>query len=157
MHQSEKLRALGELLAGVAHELNNPLSVVVGQSLLLKETATDDRIRKRADMIGNAADRCARIVKTFLAMARQQPSEMVNASVNDMLQSALEMAGYAIRASGVDLTLSLSPDLPPVWCDPDQLSQVFINLLVNAEQATIAEEALVAEATVICFRPTLPI
>jgi len=135
LHQSEKLRALGELLAGVAHELNNPLSVVVGQSLLLKETAEDDRTRKRAEKIGNAADRCARIVKTFLAMARQQPARTVNASVNDMLESALEMAGYAIRASNIDLSLSLSPDLPPVWCDPDQLSQVFINLLVNAEQA----------------------
>ncbi len=135
LHQSEKLKALGELLAGVAHELNNPLSVVVGQSLLLKETADDEATRKRAEKIGNAADRCARIVKTFLAMARQRPAEMVNASVNDMLQGALEMAGYAIRASGIELTLSLSPDLPAIWCDPDQLSQVFINLLVNAEQA----------------------
>lgn len=135
LHQSEKMRALGELLAGVAHELNNPLSVVVGQSLLLKETADDDRTRKRAERIGNAADRCARIVKTFLAMARQQPARTVNASLNSMLESALEMAGYAIRASNIDLNLSLSPDLPPVWCDPDQLSQVFINLLVNAEQA----------------------
>ena len=135
LFQNEKLRALGELLAGVAHELNNPLSVVVGQSLLLKETADDESTRKRAEKIGNAADRCARIVKTFLAMARQQPAEMVNANVNDIVQDALEMAGYAIRASGIDLTLSLSPDLPPVWCDPGQLSQVFINLLVNAQQA----------------------
>ena len=59
LHQSEKLGALGELLAGVAHELNNPLSVVVGQALLLKETAADKRTAERATKIGNAADRCA--------------------------------------------------------------------------------------------------
>ncbi len=135
LHQSEKLSALGELLAGVAHELNNPLSVVVGQSLMLTETAQDEKTRERAGKIGNAADRCARIVKTFLAMARQQPAQTTNVNVNDILESSLEVAGYSMRTSGVDVTLRLAPDIPFVWGDPDQLNQIFTNLLVNAEQA----------------------
>jgi PAS domain S-box-containing protein len=135
LHQSEKLSALGGLLAGVAHELNNPLSVVVGQSLLLKETATDKNTVQRAEKIGKAADRCARIVKTFLDMARQQPARTENFAVNGVLESALDIAGYAIRSSNIAVTLCLTNDLPMVWGDRDQLAQVFTNLLVNAENA----------------------
>ncbi len=135
LHQSEKLSALGELLAGVAHELNNPLSVVVGQSLMLTETAKDEKTKERAEKIGNAADRCARIVKTFLAMARQQPARTTNVNLNEVLEASLEVAGYSMRTSGVDVSLRLSPELPFVWGDPDQLNQIFTNLLINAEQA----------------------
>ncbi|MGI9371983.1 MAG: PAS-domain containing protein [Hyphomicrobiales bacterium] len=135
LHQSEKLSALGELLAGVAHELNNPLSVVVGQSLLLTETAEDEKTRIRAQKIGNAADRCARIVKTFLAMARQQPTQTTNVDVNEVIESSLEVAGYSLRAADVSLSLNLADSLPFVWGDADQLSQVMINLIVNAGQA----------------------
>ncbi len=135
VHQSEKLSALGELLAGVAHELNNPLSIVVGQSLLLKETAQEPRTQERAEKIGKAADRCARIVKTFLAMARQQPAKAENVAVNDVLESSLELAGYALRSSDIRVTLRLGDDLPSVWADRDQLAQVFTNILVNAENS----------------------
>ena len=135
VHQSEKLSALGELLAGVAHELNNPLSVVVGQTLLLKETATDAVVRSRAEKIGSAADRCARIVKTFLAMARLQPARTENIDINDVFEKALEVAGYAIRSSDIDVSLRLGKNLPTVWGVPDQLGQVFSNILINAQQA----------------------
>lgn len=133
LHQSEKLSALGEMLAGVAHELNNPLSVLVGQALLLKETATDDQIAGRADKIGNAADRCARIVKTFLAMARQQPLKRRNTEVNDMIDAALEITAYGVRAAGITVTTRLGQNLPTVWIDPDQVNQVLTNLILNAK------------------------
>jgi PAS domain S-box-containing protein len=135
LHQNEKLSALGGLLAGVAHELNNPLSVVLGLSSLLKETATDAKIVERADKMSKAAERCARIVKTFLAMARQQPTRTSNVAIDDIISEAVEVASYSIRSSDIRLSVHLEPGLPPIWADPDQLGQVLINLLVNAEQA----------------------
>lgn len=135
LYQSEKLSAMGQLLASVAHELNNPLSVVVGQSLLLQETAGEPKVVDRAAKIGNAADRCARIVKTFLAMARQQPTEMASVALNDVVDAALEVTGYALRSHEIDVVVELAGDLPPVWADADQLNQVLTNLIVNAQQA----------------------
>ena len=135
LHQSEKLIALGELLAGVAHELNNPLSVLVGQALMLKETAPDPRVAARAEKIGNAADRCARIVKTFLAMARHEPSEIEPVDLNAVIESALEVTAYPLRTSGVEVTLRQAKDLPTVTANADQMRQVFTNLIVNAQNA----------------------
>ncbi|MEM9096101.1 MAG: PAS-domain containing protein [Pseudomonadota bacterium] len=135
LHQSEKLSALGELLAGVAHELNNPLSVVVGHALMLEEEVADAALERRAKKIGAAAERCSRIVKTFLAMARQRPAKLEDVDVNAVVETALEVAGYGLKSTGAQIDLVLSPDLPPVSADADQLVQVFANLLVNAEHA----------------------
>jgi len=133
LHQSEKLSALGELLAGVAHELNNPLSVVVGHALMLEEEIEDPELLKRTSRISAAAERCARIVKTFLAMARQRPAQMERTSINGVIETALDVAGYGLRSANVRVDSILTDDLPPVMADPDQLAQVFANLIVNAE------------------------
>lgn len=135
LHQREKLSALGEVLAGVAHELNNPLSVVVGQALMLRETAQQPKNIERARKISEAADRCARIVKTFLAMARQQPAESRPVDINAVVESAIEVTGYSLRSSDIDIVVRLTAELPPVLGDASQLGQVVTNLLVNAQQA----------------------
>lgn len=134
-HQNEKLSALGELLAGVAHELNNPLSIVVGYAQMLQGKVKDPVLEKRVDRIAQAADRSAKIVKTFLAMARQRPAKIEACSLNELATIALEVAGYGLRTNGVKISIDLDPDLPPVSGDADQLVQVFTNLIVNAEHA----------------------
>ncbi|WP_299723832.1 ATP-binding protein [uncultured Tateyamaria sp.] len=135
LFQNEKMSALGELLAGVAHELNNPLSVVVGHSLMLKEEITDPELTARIDKIGTAAERCAKIVKTFLAMARQQPSKIENVDVASVIETATDVVGYGSATGGIRIASNILDDLPPIAADADQITQVLINLIINAEQA----------------------
>lgn len=135
LHQSEKLRSMGSLLAGVAHELNNPLAIVLIQAVMLEEDADQGPLRLRAAKIRHAAERCAKIVQTFMAMARRKPLERRRLALADVVRAALEIASYALRTTDIDVVLEIEPDLPPLMGDPDQLHQVVLNLLVNAQQA----------------------
>jgi PAS domain S-box-containing protein len=133
--QSEKVAAMGQLLAGVAHELNNPLSVVLGQTALLRQKAEGTPLEARAAKIARAAERCARIVKNFLALARQRPPAREPVALNRVVEEALELLTYGLHVDDVDVGLDLASDLPTLSADPHQLHQVIINLVTNAHQA----------------------
>ncbi|MBC7956862.1 MAG: PAS domain S-box protein [Cytophagales bacterium] len=135
LRQSEKLTAMGSLLAGVAHELNNPLAIVMGRASLLEEKCDDPAIRLDVQRIREAAERCGRIVRTFLNMARSKPATRESVSLNDLTRAAAEMLSYSYRSHGVEMKLNLIDDLPSVKADGDQIGQIVLNLLVNAQQA----------------------
>jgi len=135
LQRNEKLSALGTLLAGVAHELNNPLTIVVGQSQLLRETEQDERVLKRAEKIANAAERCVKIVSTFLSMAREQPPKRKPVDINRVIHDVVDLLDYNLRLHNIALELELDAHLPNVLADHNQLHQVISNLVINAQQA----------------------
>jgi PAS domain S-box-containing protein len=135
LRHSERMSAMGSLLAGVAHELNNPLSVVIGQTDLLHETAADPATRARAQRIKAAADRCGRVIRTFLAMARRKSADRRPVEVATTIREVLELTAYGLRADGIEVSLAIDPDLPPILAEEGQIDQVLLNLLINAQQA----------------------
>jgi signal transduction histidine kinase len=134
-HQRDKLDALGSLLAGVAHELNNPLSVVVAQATMLEELSTDQGAVVRGQKIRAAAERCGRIVRSFLTTARQRPPAPTPLQLDPLVDAVLESLGPALAAAGIALTREHAASLPPIAADAEQIRQVLTHLLVNAEQA----------------------
>jgi two-component system, NtrC family, sensor kinase len=144
--QQEKLAAIGQLVSGVAHELNNPLASVMAFSELLL-APVDDRIslisseqRQAEDQemlqtINDEAKRAAKIVSNLLTFARQHAPQRTSTNINDVLLATLELRRYALTVQNVDLDIRLDPSLPSTWADPFQLQQVFLNLISNAEHA----------------------
>ena len=133
--QTEKLATMGTLLAGVAHELNNPLSVILGHTAILCQTSRDESLRARAEKIARASERCARIVKNFLAIAREHPPERESVSLRQVVEEAVELLAYQLRSDGVEVVMALADDVPALWADPHQLHQVVVNLVSNAHHA----------------------
>ncbi len=139
LRQSEKLTAMGSLLAGVAHELNNPLAIVLGRANLLEEKcAGSPDLQSDARRIREAAERCGRIVRTFLNMARSKPPERRSIQLNDLARAAADMLAYTYRSHGITLQLDLASDLQHVHADGDQIGQIVLNLMVNAQQVLSA-------------------
>ena len=134
--QQEKLAAIGQLVSGVAHELNNPLaSVMAFSQLVLTQTGTDEERDEALTTIHNEARRAAKIVSNLLTFARQHPPQRTTTLVNEVVATTLDLRRHALRVHGVELEERLDPSLPAIWADAFQLQQVFLNLLSNAEHA----------------------
>jgi PAS domain S-box-containing protein len=136
--QKEKLAAMGEMMSGVAHELNNPLTAILGVSDLIRDRAVDDVTRRQADIVLKQARRAAGIVQNLLAFSR--PSALASQKIRpeEILKKVLEQQTEALRQKNVSVEIKSAPDMPFIEADPRLLQQVFINLIVNAEQAISA-------------------
>lgn len=141
LRQAEKLSALGQMISGIAHELNNPLAVVKGYlDLVLSRHELAPQTRADLERVATESNRAAKLVSNFLAFAREQPAHRERLDLNQLIKRVVELREFEVRGAGAALTLDLAPDLPAATVDSDQVQQILINLVNNALHA-LAEKA----------------
>lgn len=162
--RSEKLAAIGQLVAGVAHELNNPLTSIVGYSELISDDLPPGPARQKLDKMLREAQRMKRIIENLLRFARQNNLEKKSANLELLLHDVLALREYHLRNHDVEVQLQIEPDLPPVALDEDQFKQILLNLLNNsidalegsARKSIRVEAARRGARVVLCFDDSGP-
>ncbi len=135
LYLSSRLAAIGELAAGVAHEINNPLTGILGFSQRLLRKSTDEKLSRDLEVIHSEAQRVAKVVENLLAFARRREPRKQYADINDVLQKALELRDYQLKTGNMEVALDLASSLPKIMVDFRQIQEVFLNIILNAEQA----------------------
>jgi PAS domain S-box-containing protein len=133
--QSERLAAMGQMIGGVAHELNNPLTSILGVSELLQDKETDESARKQLIMLQQQARRAAEIVQNLTYFARPPAPGKSTINMAEVVERTLNLHAYSLRKNNITVDFLRDLNLPHALGDPHQLMQVFLNLIVNAEQA----------------------
>jgi len=133
--QSERLAAMGQMIAGVAHELNNPLTAILGVTEMVRDKTEDENSRRQLDLAHRQARRAAHIVESLLVFSRPTTPRNSLLHLPDLLQRTIQLHEHSLRSNHVQVDLVARQDLPTVLGDSNQLTQVFLNLIVNAEQA----------------------
>ena len=133
--QSERLAAMGAMIGGVAHELNNPLTSILGVSELLQDTQSSDSARKQLGILQQQARRAAEIVHNLTYFATPPVAGKTRVNVSEVLERTLNLHAYSLRKNNITVDFMREPGLAYVHGDPHQLMQVFLNLILNAEQA----------------------
>lgn len=129
---AEKMSSLGGMLAGIVHELNNPLTTILGFAQLLARTTGENR---NLDTIISESERCARIVQSVLRVARTDTGERETIDLNGLIREAVELASYQLRLNDVTLGLNLVSSAPKIAVNPCELTQVMLNLIINGVHA----------------------
>src|SRR5216684_5614696 len=135
--QSEKMSAVGQLIAGVAHELNNPLTAILGYAQLLEAEGLSDRASDFVRKLFKQAQRTHRVVQNLLSFARQRTPQKQEVDIRKVLEETLALRDYDLKVNNITLERDLEPDLPAVTGDPHQLEQVFLNIINNAVDAIL--------------------
>lgn len=133
--QSEKLAAIGELISGIAHELNNPLASIILYAGLMEARGVDDKVRRDLKQIVIQSHRASNVVHGLLDFARQRSSERTPTQVNDVLKRTVDLLAYELRTHNIKVETNFSTTMPIILADGHQLQQVFVNLINNALQA----------------------
>jgi PAS domain S-box-containing protein len=140
LYLTDRLASVGEMAAGIAHELNNPLTGVVALSQLMLESDMPAEMREDLVAISKEGRRAAGIVKNLLSFARSHVMAVQTIEINTIIAEVLSLRAYEHKVNNIQVITYLAPDLPAITADPFQMQQVFLNLVLNAEQAMIESQ-----------------
>ncbi len=135
LRQADKLASVGQLAAGVAHEINNPLSIVLGYTKFLKKERNDTALQADLDIIYNNAETCKKIIEDLLNFARQTKTRPSETNIHDTIDSAVSVVEANFTEGKISILKKYDQNLPPVILDVGKMRQVFMNLILNACQA----------------------